>query len=273
MNTPAPRDQGISAIWSKPGFLIGMIHLLPLPGSPRWGGSMDAVLERARSDAMRLADAGFDGLMVENYGDVPFFRGALPPESVAALTLAVGEVVALGGAPVGVNALRNDARAALGVAVATGARFIRVNVHTGSMWTDQGLIEGSAADTLRTRASLDADVAIMADVHVKHASPPHGAEIGEAASDAWHRGLADALVVSGSGTGAATAHTDLTAVKSSVPDAPLVVGSGARSDTVASLLHVADGVIVGTAVMEGGRAGTGVDSRRAAQLVTAARGR
>ncbi len=102
--------------------------------------------------------------------------------------------------PVGVNALRNDARAALAIAVATGAHFIRVNVHTGSMFTDQGLIEGAAADTLRVRAALDTRVAIMADVHVKHASPPAGADIADAASDAWHRGLADALIVSGIGT-------------------------------------------------------------------------
>src|SRR5205085_570792 len=96
-------------------------------------------------------------LIVENYGDAPFFPTNVPAETVAALTLACREVVALAeGRPVGVNVLRNDARAALGIAVAAGARFIRVNVHTGVAATDQGLIEGDAAATLRARELLGA---------------------------------------------------------------------------------------------------------------------
>lgn len=130
-------------IWGGFGPLIGMVHLLALPGAPRWGGSMDAVLKRAVADALALSAAGFDGLMVENYWDVPFYRGSVPPESVAAITAAVIAVRAATPLPVGVNVLRNDALAAIGIAAATDARFVRVNVHTGSMWTDQGLVERS----------------------------------------------------------------------------------------------------------------------------------
>src|SRR5512140_2939594 len=108
--------------------LVGVVHLPPLPGSPRHaGGSLEPVLGFARKQALGLLEAGFDGLIVENYGDAPFFPGSVPPETTAALAVVAREVVALAGkAPVGVNALRNDARAALGVAVASGARFIRV---------------------------------------------------------------------------------------------------------------------------------------------------
>ena len=153
---------------------------------------MDAVLKRAVADALALSAAGFDGLMVENYWDVPFYRGSVPPESVAAITAAVIAVRAATPLPVGVNVLRNDALAAIGIAAATDARFVRVNVHTGSMWTDQGLVEGRAADTLRLRAKLGSESAILADVHVKHATPPAGSAIGPAAADTWRRGLADA---------------------------------------------------------------------------------
>lgn len=265
--------QGISSIWPAGAPLIGMIHLPPLPGAPGWReSSMDAVIERAVSDAEALTEAGFDGVMVENYSDVPFFRDSVPAESVAAITATVVAVRGATSLPVGVNVLRNDALAAVAVAAATGARFVRVNVHTGSMWTDQGLVEGRAADTLRLRSRLAVDVAILADVHVKHATPPVGVRLGDAASDAWHRGLADALIVSGTGTGVPADFDDLEVVRAAVPDARVLVGSGVTPKNVVTALAHANGAIVGSAVMTGGAAGSGVDPDRARALVVVARG-
>ena len=232
---------------------------------------MRAVLDRALSDAEVLTAEGFDGIIVENFGDAPYFSGPVPSETVAAMAHIVGRVVDGTSLPVGVNVLRNDARSALSVAVATGGRFIRVNVHTGSMWTDQGLLEGRAGDTMRARAMLRSDVAILADVHVKHATPPAGQAIGDAAADTWHRGRADALIVSGAGTGRSTDLDDLRSVRRAVPDAPVVVGSGATAESVHSLLAAADGVIVGSAVMRGGAAGAGIDRARARAFMEAAR--
>jgi len=233
---------------------------------------MEAVLDGAVRDAGALAEAGFDGLVVENYSDIPFHRDQVPPATVAAMTSAILAVRAVSSLPVGVNVLRNDAAAALAVAAVAGARFIRVNVHCGSMWTDQGLVEGQAAETLRRREELGADVAIFADVHVKHATPPAASEIGAAAADAWKRGLADALIVSGTGTGAATDMEDLRAVRLAVPEGEIVVGSGVTEQNVAGMLAECDGIIVGSAVMSGGIAGSGVDGSRARALVAAARG-
>lgn len=265
------KEQGVTGIWPDGRALVGMVHLPALPGAPAWDGSMARVLERAAADAEALAAAGFDGLVVENYSDSPFFRGPVPPETVAALTAAVGAVRSVTTLPVGVNVLRNDAAAALAIAVATGARFIRVNVHTGSMWTDQGLVEGRAAETMRARAALGADVSLFADVHVKHATPPAGARIEESAADAWHRGCADALIVSGTGTGAETRLADVEAVRSGVPGAPILVGSGTTVHNVREVLAAADGAIVGSALMKDGTAGAGVDPARARALVDAAR--
>lgn len=248
-----------------------MVHLGALPGAPTWGGSMHAVVERAVEDAARLVEAGLDGVMVENYGDVPFYPEQAPPETVAALAVCVREVQRAVPVPVGVNLLRNDAPGAVAVAVAGGARFIRVNVHTGVMVTDQGLLSGHAYRTLRLRAALGVPVAILADVWVKHGIPLPGAEVGQAAEDTWARGLADGLIVTGAGTGRATDLARLATVKRAVPEAPVWVGSGVTTQTVRDVLAVADGAIVGTALAHDGIAGRGVDPVRAAALVRAAR--
>lgn len=250
--------------------MVGMVHLGPLPGSPGFRGTIEAVLEGAARNAEILVAAGVDGIMVENFGDVPFHPGPVPPETVAGLTLAVARVRRVsGGLPVGVNVLRNDARAALGIAAATDAAFIRVNVHVGTMWTDQGPMVGMAHQTIRLRELLAPACAILADVHVKHATPPAGEDLADAARDAWYRGLADALVVSGAGTGSPTDPERLARIARAVPEAPVWVGSGVSPETVPELWPSAAGFIVGSWLEEGGRPGAPVDPDRARALVAA----
>ncbi|MEN8234632.1 MAG: BtpA/SgcQ family protein [Actinomycetota bacterium] len=248
--------------------LVGMVHLEALPGSPEFGGSMETILERARSDARLLADAGFDGIMVENFGDAPFFADDVPNVTVAAMSRAVAEVMTAG-LPTGVNVLRNDGLAALAVAAATGASFIRINVLSGTMYTDQGPIVGRAAEIARTRRTLCPDVDIMADVFVKHATPPAGLTLIDATNDLVERAGANAVVVSGAGTGAPTDLDDLRTVARQ-SHLPVFVGSGATPDTIASLLAIADGVIVGSAAKTGGIATNPVDPGRAASIIAAA---
>jgi membrane complex biogenesis BtpA family protein len=224
---------------------------------------MQEVLDRALREAETLAGAGFQGLMVENYGDAPFFPASVPPETVAAMGLVAAAVGGAVSVPVGVNILRNDARSALGVAAASGARFMRVNVHTGAMFTDQGLLEGRAHETLRVREALGAPVSILADVLVKHATPPPGATLESAAADTWHRGGADGLILTGPATGEALDPGELDRIRTALPgEAKLWVGSGVTSDTVRELLDQADGIIVGSTLQAGGRAGSGVEEDR-----------
>lgn len=254
-----------------PGPVIGVVHLLPLPGSPRYGGRMGPVVARAVADARAYARGGADGLIVENYGDLPFFKEALPPETIAAMACCAAEVRDAAGLPFGVNALRNDARGALGVAAATGAAFVRVNVHAGVCATDQGLVEGRAAETLRVRRLLGAEIAILADVHVKHGVPLGSASIAGAARDLVERAGADAIIVSGTATGEPTDLDDLRAVREAVPDAFLLAGSGVRTETVGEVLGFADAVIVGTALKRGGRTAAPVDPARVLRFTRAAR--
>jgi membrane complex biogenesis BtpA family protein len=247
--------------------LIGVVHLAATPGAPRFAGDVGALLERAVADARSLAAGGCDALIVENFGDAPFFAGSVPPETVAALTLAVRAVVdAVPERPVGVNVLRNDARAALGICAATGAGFVRVNVHTGAAVTDQGVIEGAAAETVRERARLCHEVKLLCDVHVKHASPLGRGDISEAAADTARRGLADALICTGNATGDAPPMHDLRRVREAAPATPLLIGSGLTETNAPELLSQATGAIVGTFFKRDGHVTNPVDGMRVSRL-------
>src|SRR5687768_120118 len=184
--------------------LIGMVHLLPLPGAPGWQGRLHDVIQRALADAAALEAAGFDALLVENFGDAPFFPDAVPAVTTAAMTVVIARLAQSTRLPFGVNVLRNDAASALAIAAATDASFIRVNVHSGAMLTDQGWLSGRAHETVRQRAQLGAPVAICADVLVKHAIAPPGADLAGIARDTRIRGQADVLIVTGAATCAPT---------------------------------------------------------------------
>ncbi|MGQ0814506.1 MAG: BtpA/SgcQ family protein [Gemmatimonadota bacterium] len=259
--------QPVMPEWRRAKPIIGMVHLLPLPGAPRWQGSMQQVLDAATRDAATLADAGIDALIVENYGDTPFHPEQVPPATIAALSAAVLAVRAVVTVPIGINVLRNDAAAALAICAATGGSFIRVNVHTGALLTDQGWLSGAAHETLRLRAQLAVDAAIFADVFVKHAIAPVGVSIEDAARDSWERGHADALIVSGSGTGMPTALADVERVKAAVPDASVFVGSGLTAENARALLRHADGAIVGSSLKMDGRAQSPVSRERVRSLL------
>jgi hypothetical protein len=274
--------------------IIAVVHLPPLPGSPRWAGSMSQVLQWAAQDTQILAKAGADAILVENFGDMPFPVSSSPPETVAAMTLAAAEAVRSCSVPVGLNVLRNDAASAVAIAAATGAAFIRVNVHCGVAFSGEGILVGGAHETLRLRQRLAPHLAIFADILVKHAwaalgwpdaasgfaqskessqksgqMPPNIAQL---ARDTAYRGLADALIVTGAATGEAPDFTVASQVKDAAPDRPVLIGSGVTAQTVKQALSAADGIIVGSALKESGKAGNRADAERARMFFGAARG-
>lgn len=246
--------------------LIGVIHLRPLPGSPRWSGNMNKVVRAAVDDARAYAEGGADAVIVENFGDVPFRKTGVPPETVAAMAVAGMAVRGAVDLPLGFNVLRNDAVSALALCAACGGDFLRVNVLSGAMVTDQGLIEGDAHTLLRRREELAPHVKILADVLVKHAVPLGSLPIEIAARDTKERGLADALIVSGTGTGDATEVDDVRRVRAACPEAFVLLGSGVTAANAGSYLEYADGIIVGTSVKKGGKLGNPVEARRVAAL-------
>jgi membrane complex biogenesis BtpA family protein len=249
-----------------------MIHLKPLPGSPGFGGSIDSVLKTALKEASLLIEAGFPALIVENFHDVPFFADDVPAETVASMTRIIDALIRETEVPVGVNVLRNDALSALGIAAATGAPFIRVNILAGTMYTDQGPIVGRAPEVMRKKAELGSDVEVWADVLVKHATPPPGLDARQATEDTLERGRADALIVSGSGTGHAPDLERLKMVREVAgPDVRIAIGSGAEPTNFEDLLAYADTLIVGSYTKVDGVASNQLDPARVAATVDAAK--
>lgn len=252
--------------------IIGVVHLPPLPGSPNFAGSMDTVIECALQDCKTYHDSGLDGIIVENFGDAPFTAYVVPAVTVAAMTLAASEMKSqFPDIHLGMNVLRNDAESALSIATVVKAEFIRVNVHVGAVLADQGIIQGKAYETLRLRKSLNSEVKIFADVGVKHSAPIGDYRIEQQAADALERGLADAIIITGSRTGVAVDMQELRQLRQRFPEAKIIIGSGASSTNVRKLLKYADSVIVGTSVKVGGITSNRVDSQRLKDFMRAAK--
>ena len=251
--------------------LFGVVHLRPLPGSPRWGGDLNSLIRFAVADAVAYERGGAHAIFIENFGDVPFTKSSVGAETIAAMTAAGCAIRAAVNLPIGFNVLRNDACAALALCAACDGDFIRVNVHTGAMLTDQGLIEGDAFNTVRYRERIRPNAKIFADVHVKHAVPLGNWSIEDSAHDTVERGLADALIISGVGTGQAADMADVERVRRACPKTKLLLGSGVNATNVKEYLRFADGVIVGSSLKRDGKLANPVDARRVAALVKAMR--
>jgi membrane complex biogenesis BtpA family protein len=251
--------------------LVGVIHLPALPGSPKSALSVREIADGAREDGRVLAACGFDAVIVENFGDAPFLK-KVEPVTVSVMTVAAMAVRdAWPEGKLGINVLRNDAEAALAVAVAAGAEFVRVNVHTGARVTDQGIVEGQAGVTLRQRRMLGAlAIEIWADVDVKHSVPLGHPAIEDEARDLESRGLASAILVTGEGTGRSVDLGKLTRVRGAVK-VPVLVASGATLETLEDLARSSSGVIVGSALRIDGKAGGPIDAGKARAFAEAFR--
>jgi membrane complex biogenesis BtpA family protein len=253
---------------SKP--IIGMLHAPALPGAPGYGGRLETVRTAVLRDAEALVAGGVHGLMLENFGDAPFYPGRVPAHVVAIMTSLAVELRKTFDIPLGINVLRNDGRSALAVAVASGAQFIRVNVLCGARVTDQGILQGIAHHLLRDRVLLEAGaIKILADVDVKHSAPLGPRPLEDEARETLHRGGADGLIVSGAATGQPTDVASVSRVKQVVGQAPVLVGSGVTPESIARFLPYADGFIVGTSIKRGGATTNPVDPARVKALVEA----
>jgi uncharacterized protein len=251
--------------------VIGVVHLLPLPTSPRWGGSLKTVIDRAEQEATALASGGVDGIIVENFFDAPFTKECVDPAVVSAMSLVIQRLMHLVTLPIGVNVLRNDARSAIAIATCVQAQFIRVNVLTGIMATDQGLIEGQAHQLLRYRRELGSDVKIFADVLVKHARPLGSPNLTTAVQETIERGLADGVILSGWATGSPPNLEDLELASAAADGTPVFIGSGASWENIPQLIQAADGVIVSSSIKRRGKIDQPIDPIRVSQFVEAMR--
>ena len=254
--------------------LIGVLHLPPLPGAPRNELHFERIVSHALRDAAALVEGGVQTCVIENFGDAPFRSGTVAPHVPAMLAVVGDRVRAEHDIRIGINVLRNDALAAMGAALASDASFIRVNVLTGSAWTDQGLIEGRAAELLRYRRALcglGTSPRIFADINVKHAVPAGNPDIAHAALETVERGGADGVIVTGSATGAPTDLQQVRSVCEVIQGRPVWVGSGVTVESVRAVAKVAQGAIVGTALHMDGNIMAPIDKDRVRSMVEAAR--
>ena len=247
--------------------IIGVVHLLPLPTSPRWGGSLKAVIDRAEQEAAALASGGVNGIIVENFFDAPFPKDSVDPAVVSAMSLIVHRLMNLVTLPIGINVLRNDAHSAMAIASCVQAHFIRVNVLTGVMATDQGFIEGQAHQLLRYRRELGSEVKILADVLVKHARPLGSPNLTTAVQETIERGLADGVILSGWSTGSPPNLEDLELASAAANGTPVFIGSGASWENIPQLIQAADGVIVSSSLKRRGKIEQPIDPIRVSQFV------
>ncbi len=256
-------------IFGKKNPVIGVVHLLPLPTSARWGGNLKNVIARAEQEATALAAGGVDGIIIENFFDAPFTKDRVDPAVVSAMTMVVDRIMNLVMLPIGLNVLRNDACSGLAIASCVGADFVRVNVYTGVMATDQGLIEGNAHQVQRYRRELGKDVAIFADVLVKHARPLGTPNLTSVVKDTIERGLADAVILSGWATGFPPSVEDLELARTVANNTPILIGSGANWENIGELIGCADGVIVASSLKRNGELSQTIDPSRVSQFVEA----
>lgn len=244
--------------------VIGMVHLNRF--SQRYDRDrIDSVIRDAVNDAVKLEEGGVDGIIVENFGDSPFSK-TVSKRTVSMMTLACKEIVDKVDIPVGINVLRNDWEAALSISSVLGLPFIRINVLTGVVATDQGFIEGEAAQIHEFKISHVLKTKIWGDIHVKHGTTIHPEDVADSAREAWRRGKADRIIVTGKETGHAIDLEELKRVKEAV-DIPVIAGSGTDIDNIQNMVEISDGVIVGTYFKEDGIVTNPVSSERVKKLV------
>lgn len=257
-----------------PKVVIGMCHLPALPGAPEFGGQVSAVRDRLLSDAAALVAGGVHGIMIENFGDVPFYPDRVPPHTVAHMAVLVAELRQRVNVPIGVNVLRNDGRSALAIADAAGADFIRVNILSGARVTDQGVLQSQAHELLRERSAFRAQrIKIFADVNVKESVPlGERLPIEDEVDDVIQRSLADAVIVSGTNTGSAARLQEVQDVGRAAHATPVFIGSGVTVENVRQFLPHIDGVIVGTSLKIDGNPRAPVETQRVQRLLAAVLG-
>lgn len=270
----AEKINAIQDIFSRKKAVIGVIHCDPFPGSPKYTGkSVADIIERALRDADNYISGGMHGLIIENHGDIPFSKPEdIGPETAALMAVITDRIRTRFDVPLGINVLANAAIPALATALAGGADFVRVNQWANAYIANEGFIEGAAAKALRYRSQLRAEsIRVFADSHVKHGSHAIVADrsIKELTRDVDFF-EADAVIATGQRTGDSATLSEIDEIRSAT-ELPLLVGSGVTPDNVVEILSRTQGVIVASALKEGGVWWNDVELARVKHFMAAAR--
>jgi uncharacterized protein len=263
-------NDALRSIFGRNKVVIGVVHLAPLPGAPRYDGeAIEAIYQRGLDDAKAYLGGGCDGVIVENHGDVPFAKpDDIGPETSAYMSVVADRIRRELGRPVGINVLANAAIPALSIASASGASFVRVNQWANAYVANEGFIEGEAARAMRFRARLRANgIRIFADAHVKHGAH---AIVGDRPVEEQVKDLvffdADAVIATGQRTGHAADLGYIRMIKDAA-GLPTLVGSGVTPDNANDILDIVDGVIVASSLKHDGVWWNQVDPQRVSAFI------
>jgi len=259
------KENALEAIFDQTKAVIAVVHAHPLPGSPDYDGeSPKEIYKAAVEDAVKYAEEGVDGIIVENHGDIPFLKPEdIGPETVAAMTMIASRVRGATKLPVGVNLLANAAKPAMAVAKSTESSFIRVNEWVNAYVANEGIVEGKAAEAMRYRSWIEArDIRVFTDVHVKHGAHAIVSDrsIKELTKDAEFFG-SDAVIVTGHRTGNAPTEEEMSKIDEAT-QLPLIAGSGASIENIEEIFKVAEGVIIASSLKHEGVWWNPVDQKR-----------
>lgn len=259
-----------ASLFSGSKHVIGVIHVGALPGTPRSSHTVSDLVATAKNEARLYRESGVDGVIIENMHDVPYLRGEVGPEIVAAMTAIAVEVKHECGLPVGVQLLAGANIEAMAVAHAAGLDFIRAEGYAYAHVADEGLIQASAAKLLRFRKMIGADrVQVWTDVKKKHAAHAITADVslGETAETVEFMG-ADCVIVTGSATGRPPALADVDEAKSHCR-LPVFLGSGITDMNIAEFYDRADGFIIGSSLKVDGLWSNTIDPARVDRVMNA----
>jgi membrane complex biogenesis BtpA family protein len=253
----------LASLFSNPKPIIGMIHVGALPGTPANNQSIDQIIAQAEREAAIYRECRLDGVIIENMHDVPYLRGSVGPEIVAAMAVIGRRIKQASRLPAGIQILAGANIEAIGVANAAGLDFIRAEGYAFAHIADEGLIESSAARLLRYRRMIGAErVQVWADVKKKHSSHAITADISlGATAEAVEFMRGDAVIITGSVTGDPPGLQDLQEVKAHCR-LPVLIGSGVDADNIAEFSQAADGFIIGSYFKAGGHWAYEIDSSR-----------
>ncbi|MFT4184286.1 MAG: BtpA/SgcQ family protein [Rhizobium sp.] len=262
------------SIFGRSKVVIGVVHLAPLPGAPRYDGdAVETIYQRGLDDARAYLHGGCDGVIVENHGDIPFSKpDDIGPETTAYMSVISDRIRRELARPIGINVLANAAIPALSIASAAGASFVRVNQWANAYVANEGFVEGEAARAMRFRAKLRASgIRIFADAHVKHGAHAIVADrpVEEQVKDLVFFD-ADVVIATGQRTGHAADLGYIRMIKEAA-GLPTLVGSGVTPDNANDILKIADGVIIASSLKYDGVWWNAVDPKRVETFIAGLR--
>ena len=253
-------------------YLIGMIHVCALPGTPSSSMTVSKIVDQARQEADILLSSGFDALLIENMHDTPYLNRQVGPEIVASMTavmLAIREMTDL---PIGIQILAGANKAAIAVAQAANANFIRAEGFCFAHISDEGIMSSDAGELLRYRAAINANhIAVLTDIKKKHASHAITADTDlKSTCEAAAFFQSDGIIITGFATGKPASIQDVK-IAESATELPIFVGSGITSENLAEYWSSATGFIVGSSLKYDGRWNNFIDAEKAQHLCNIAK--